>query len=432
MAVLAHCAARQLSVSIPNQQASPAPALGLGPARPVSGQPAAASSAAAAKPVLGAKRNHEDVEMGERKEWGPNKRHHGGGRRGHTSGVHTGATAFRSFVRADAASKGYVKRAYQSNAVIVESKNGNDAQGAALSVAFDYNAGGDYLEAKIMGGGPASGVNVGVTFTRLSDETCWFMKVFKYVKFTKFQINVTRMPQTVMQNTMVTLDQKDAPTIMQNGYASNMMDPGYICLRPWAGEPQVASFADGTLSSLLWEDHMRHREKVVFPASSERGAQQVKKMCIQPISQIVVAEEGNDSGDLQYEYKPTPPIDVAHIRTNKATLNSYGLLYFWYYPASSGAIDDAFKLSFTFEIELAFFGLNIPTSAAPTLPAGAYWDDDPAVQYVENAVVVERPIPEEPPAIKWKLYNKRSKADPAKMQEDIDYQLVQKPDLKRQ
>lgn len=395
------------------QQAQPV----VGP--PVAPMPRAHSSVSGApmpaRPILGMERetkgDHEmqDVrgEKRRRNSHGYSHHHSENGRSHHSrheTGVHYGATAFRPFVRDDEASKGYVKRAYQSNAVIVSNVNSTDAQGSALSVQFPYDSTNDYLTALIMGGGPATGTNVGVAFPRLSDETCWFMKVFKYVKFTKFQINVTRMPQAVMLNTMTLLDSDNKTNVVQNAYQSNAMDPGYVCLRPWAGEPQVASFTDGTLSSDLWEDHMRHKEKVVFPACSSRGAQQVKSMCVQPISVAVIAEEASDSGELQYEYKPTPAVDVARIRSGKETLNSYGIVWFWYMPAASGAVDEAFKLSFTFDIELAFFGLNIPTAApAPGLPDGHVWEDDPAVQFKPGVVVVRRPpAPADAPAVKYK------------------------------
>jgi len=445
MALLAQSAARQLSVSVPNQQAQ------AGPVRaPSSAAAAMADDSKDAKPLLGAPKRHHD---GERKgdgagsmedvmEWGRSVRQRFGRdengrshRSRHETGVHYGATAFRSFIRADEASKGYVKRAYQSNAVIVSNVNGTDAQGSGLSVQFPYNVVGDYIEALIMGGGPATGTNVGVAFPRLIDESSWFMKVFKYVKFTKFQINVTRMPQAVMLNTMTLLDSDNKTNVVQNAYQSNAMDPGYVCLRPWAGEPAVASFTDGTLSSDLWEDYLRHKEKVVFPACSSRGAQQVKSMCVQPISMVVLAEEDNDSGDLQYEYKPTPACDVSRIRSGKESLNSYGLVWFWYMPAASGAVDEAFKLSFTFEIELSFFGLCIPTAnPAVSLPDGHVWEDDPAVQFKDDVVVVRRPPPEAAPlAVKYRPAH-RDKAPPNSPAEYemVDKSPVVKPVLKRQ
>lgn len=320
---------------------------------------------------------------------------------------HFRTTAFRPYVRADAQGKAYVTRAYQSNAVIVENKTGQDNQGSGLSLQLMWSGVGDGgLEGKVMGGGPSSGTDVGVVFGNLTAESLWFSKVFRYVKLKKFQINVTRMPQQVMMGTLVVPGADAGSTqVVQNGYQSNMMDPGYVILRPWAGEPQVASFTDGTLSSTEWGDYMRHKEKVVFPAASSRGAQQIKKMCVQPISVAVMPEDSSDAaGDNVYNYIPTQPCDFNRLRTNSVSLNSYGIVWWWYYPASSGAVDNAFKLSFTFEIELAYYGLAIPT-AVPELPLGPgkVYEDDPAADLLDDVEVVERPDPPpSPEPVVWK------------------------------
>lgn len=385
------------------QQAQPSAAASQRAASAVHFAAAASAASAGSKPLLGAPDEH----MHEHKH-----HHHGGKRQRHDyaghyssarerngntlrgSGEHYKTTAFRPFIRDDEQARSYVTRCYQTNSIIFENTNGDDNTGRAFSFRGTWDpTGNGSIAARVYYGGPAGGTDSTVRFANLDSESSWFCNVFRYVKIKKFQINVTRMPAQAMIGTLVVPGTDPGSTqVVQNGYQSNMMDPGYIVLRPWAGEPAVASYADGTLSSEEWPDYMRHKEKVVRPAASEHGAQQVMKMCVQPISLVDLAEDSVDStGDIQYEYVPTPSVDVARLKTNMSTLNSFGILLWWYYPAASGAVTGAFKIAFNFTVELAWYGLNIPTGI-PTavLPAGQVYEDDIRAELRSDVAVVER------------------------------------------
>lgn len=319
----------------------------------------------------------------------------GGGYKGGTEG-HT-----HHMPRIDMKGSAYsrVRRAYRTNVVKLGNTNGSSYSGVGCSFKGTYDATNDTISPHVNYGGPVNGTTVpGIVFPNLPEEYAWFSKVFQYARITKFQMNVVRFPQMIMQGLA-----PDGSGNNQNvGWNGSLMDPGVIVLRPWAGETNEASFTDGSLSGTNLIDHQRRRLAKTFKACSPHGDQEIAYQCVRPFSVVDLDEDAQD-GPTEVIYKPTGAVEYGRFRTAQETHNSYGHILYWYYPMCSAATTNTLQLGLYWEVEFEWFGMQVPQGLPePDLPEGQVYEDDAKAQFADKygLTVVKRPaqkpVPEPP------------------------------------
>lgn len=249
-----------------------------------------------------------------------------------------------------------VTRSYRSTNAYFQNTVAVPQAGAGFSFKFDYDGNSDWLVATVNLGSPINGTSVGVSFPNFSEETHWLQAMFRYVRITKLQMTIVRAQQSVMVPTMVEGD----GSIVQVGMAGNgSRDPGRILIRPWAGQPDMASMSTGVLTEYDWTDNYRRKVKVTAPAASPGGVQKALTMTVSPV-QVNVSPNNGNIGDGIVSYIRTPTCEWSNIVVGASTLNSYGFIYYWNSPGLVGAITGMYKLDVFWEFEVEWFGLMHP------------------------------------------------------------------------
>lgn len=282
--------------------------------------------------------------------------------------------------------------------------NGSNNFARAYSLHFQYNTTDDTCDCSIYEGSPQAGVGTDTTlqFQNLRDEFQALTNVFRYFKITKFQINVKKLPMPVYipsQPVNPPQDPPDPSEQQQGGTWTNMGDPGRFLVRPWTGAPGIASYADGTLTAVDWDDHYRYKLKKV---ESAVGVSHPLKFAARPMQPVIIPDQtspADPSGVVRYDF--TPAIDISNFSTGAVDGSSYGLIFFWYYPSCVNAITGLLNTDLEFEIEIEYFGLKPPsafTPAPPPLADGAVYVDskEALIASMMNERVKTLPRPPKP------------------------------------
>lgn len=321
------------------------------------------------------------------KMYGPKCFTHGkklmGSRRGNVSsdsGKYTGHWSLQERIRATNADHVRVKRAYRSTQALFVNTTATSQDSLAFSLEMRYEAGQDTLSAHVMGGGPIVGTDTNVTFNELSEEVCWLMKTFRYIRVNKFQMTAIRSIQTVSMPTMVEGD----GTIVQVGMQGNALDPGRILLRPWAGQPAVANYTNGVLTENEWTDNFRKKLKKTSSPVSNGGVQQTLEMCLTPVIPFEVINEDTSVGDAVVQYIRSPTCDWAEIATGITNLNGYGFIFYWYHPGLFPAATGVYKIPIYWDLELEFFGLKRAEGLPGVISQQEQKDEESGVVFADS------------------------------------------------
>lgn len=293
-----------------------------------------------------------------------------------------------------------VRRTYCTNGVLsLANTNGTPFAGRGFSLVFEYDTANNTVLAEIYQGAPQQAVGTATTlnFENLQDEFQHFMNIFRYFKLTKFQVGIARLPMAVYTPSQASPNVPSTGDQQQGAVWSNMGDPGVMIVRPWAGTPGNASYADGTLTGQDYTDHARYKEKMIF-RMDDRKSNRPKTYCVKPVQPILIDESAGDLAvtSSTIKYQPTPAIDMSNFKViNSLQANSYGMIVFWYFPDCINASSGFLSTDLWFEIEVEYFGLENPAAFVPPAAEGTVYSDSKealaAVLSGVNPDVVDKP-----------------------------------------
>lgn len=311
----------------------------------------------------------------------------------------------RSKIRpSDSDQTAHCVRTYSSiGTVTVGNTNTVPWVGGGFSLHFSYDFANNTCDAEVYLGSPQASVGTptSVRFWNVADEFQAMSNVFRYFRITKFQASVSRLPVAVYSPSQPVYPPSVPSDQQQGGSWTNMGDPGQFLLRPWTGAPDLVNYSTGVLTSIAWDDHVRMKVKKV--ASASGPLDEPLALCVTPVQPMIIPQDvtPEDVGG-QIRYQAAPAIDIADFKAGIQGVegSSYGIIFYWFFPACVGAITGLLNTDIRFEMEIEYFGMKPPsafTPPAPLLPDGTVYSDskDALVASLtgQNVKTAERPPP---------------------------------------
>lgn len=257
-----------------------------------------------------------------------------------------------------AGANGHVTRTYRSIEGYLANTNNFALDGRAWSVLCNYSSDTKVNNLSIQCGSPDSKVNMISQFPEFNPEFTWFGNVFRYVRMDGIKLCVVRMPQA-------TLDARaDIVATSAN------VDPGCMYLTRWAGQPAIATYDAGIITTRVPDDLERMRHKVAFPVTSKRGTADISSIVVQPMTiEQVYTQDFDNVEDLPvFKYVPTPEVDIYHWRMGLQDLSSFGGLMVWHHPDITTMPNSTFRMHFWFEIQFTWHTIRQPQAVPTALP----------------------------------------------------------------
>jgi len=179
-------------------------------------------------------------------------------------------------------------------------------------------------------------------------------------------------------------------------------------IRPWAGQPGVASYTTGALTENDWPDNYRYKVKTTSPAASPGGVRKQLTACVTPAVLVEQQDVENAGQGTTILTTPSPTIDWYDFQTGSAYLDAFGFVFFWYHPGLAPSANNLVRIPVYWEIEFDIWSLKNP-DGLPELESdekGELYTD--SAKFIaarargENPVAVERPykdVPQEEPVV---------------------------------